>query len=790
MSIKTLIDALPLRHKLIAIIFTASATVSLVATGAYLAYDLFKLRASIADNAMLIARTVANYSAADLAFQDRIAAGETLTGLTSIPHIDNAFLFDTNGQLFASLHATPSAPQAFTAEDRAFVRYGSDYLHVSEPVQFEDKVYGSLYLLISLTPLQQGIRDGLLTLAGLLPFAFALSLLLALRLQRHVSQPIVELASAAQRISRDSDYSVRVNPTTRDEIGDLGVAFNTMMERIKERESALEGANRALRAVGACSASMVLAESKTRLFKDLCQAIVEKAGYRMAWIGLAEHDEQRSVVPVASYGVENKYLQQTNITWADEPRGHGPTGEAIRTGKPVVARHILTEPKYAPWREAALQRGYESSLALPLKQNGTTYGALNIYAAKPDAFDAQEMELLSGLARDMIFGIDALRTRAERDQALTVLTQRTAQFEAMFNSIPDAIIFADTQRRIVLNNPAVHTMFGYRDAELLGHTTEMLYANPQDFIDQGRKRFRTGPKTARGAYEIQYKRKDGSVFWTESLGAQVIDSQGNHLGFIGIFRDITERHKAEETIHKLNAELEQRVLDRTSQLEAANKELETFSYSVSHDLRAPLRSIDGFAHALEDDYAEQLDDTAHDYLSRVRKATQRMGVLIDDMLNLSRVARAPLRRQTLDVTRLAQEIIDELKQAEPDRNVDISIAPDLKVSADPVLFRAALQNLLDNAWKYTRRTNQARIEFKSCEHQDTDCFCVRDNGTGFDMQYANKLFAPFQRLHAVQDFEGTGIGLATVARIIRRHGGRIWADSAIDQGATFYFTLG
>jgi PAS domain S-box-containing protein len=332
-------------------------------------------------------------------------------------------------------------------------------------------------------------------------------------------------------------------------------------------------------------------------------------------------------------------------------------------------------------------------------------------------------------------------------------------------------------------------MFGYSDSELLGQTTEMLYADPQDFVDQGRKRFRSGSNVNRGAYEVRYKRKDGSVFWTESLGAQVKDSQGNHLGFIGIFRDITERHKAEETIRRLNAELEQRVLERTSQLEAANKELETFSYSVSHDLRAPLRSIDGFAHALEEDYAKQLDDTALDYLNRVRQASQRMGTLIDDMLNLSRVARASLRRETVDVSRMAKEIVDELKQTESQRVIDVSIASDLKVSADPVLFRVALQNLLENAWKYTRRTSQARIEFATTTHRDTPCFYVRDNGTGFDMQYANKLFAPFQRLHSVQAFEGTGIGLATVARIIRRHGGRIWAEAAVDRGATFYFTL-
>jgi light-regulated signal transduction histidine kinase (bacteriophytochrome) len=280
------------------------------------------------------------------------------------------------------------------------------------------------------------------------------------------------------------------------------------------------------------------------------------------------------------------------------------------------------------------------------------------------------------------------------------------------------------------------------------------------------------------------------VFWTESLGARVIDADGNHLGFIGIFRDITERHQSEETIRKLHAELEQRVRERTAQLESANRELEAFSYSVSHDLRAPLRAIDGFAHALHDDYGAQLDATARNYIERVRAAALRMGQLIDDLLNLSRVSRAPLRHEAVDLSRIAHEIVDELQRSEPERAVEVVIAPNLTATGDASLLRVVLQNLLGNAWKYTRNAAPARIEFAAATLDAMPHLYVRDNGAGFDMQFAGKLFLPFQRLHSAQEFEGTGVGLATVARIVHRHGGRIWAHAEPGRGATFSFTLG
>jgi light-regulated signal transduction histidine kinase (bacteriophytochrome) len=229
------------------------------------------------------------------------------------------------------------------------------------------------------------------------------------------------------------------------------------------------------------------------------------------------------------------------------------------------------------------------------------------------------------------------------------------------------------------------------------------------------------------------------------------------------------------------------------ELEATNRELEAFSYSVSHDLRAPLRSIDGFSQILLEDYADELDEDGKNYLSRVRAASQRMGRLIDDLLGLSRVTRGAMSRERVNLSALAEEVAKGLREARPERAVEFSAQPRLEVWGDLKLLRVALENLIGNAWKFTEKEPEARIEFGMDEELSrrgrVPVYYVRDNGAGFEMAYADKLFGAFQRLHGSDEFEGTGIGLATVQRIVHRHGGRIWAEGEVDRGATFYFTL-
>ena len=269
----------------------------------------------------------------------------------------------------------------------------------------------------------------------------------------------------------------------------------------------------------------------------------------------------------------------------------------------------------------------------------------------------------------------------------------------------------------------------------------------------------------------------------------VFDGDGEFREWIGTVTDIDDRRRAEDEVRRLNVELEGRVRERTKKLEEANGELEAFSYSVSHDLRAPLRAMDGFSQRLVADYGPKLDEQALSYLSRIRAGAVRMGQLIEDLLSLSRITRLELVRREVDLSALVHAVLAELQQRDPERKVQVSVWDGVHVEADLRLARVALENLLGNAWKFTSKNPEAHIEFGMMQEGERKVLFVRDNGAGFDMAYADKLFGPFQRLHGIHEFPGTGVGLAIVQRIVIRHGGRIWCQAKPDLGATFFFTL-
>jgi PAS domain S-box-containing protein len=390
--------------------------------------------------------------------------------------------------------------------------------------------------------------------------------------------------------------------------------------------------------------------------------------------------------------------------------------------------------------------------------------------------EAGAVELVGVICRDI----------TEQKQSEAALHKSEQRFRQLFEGSKAVMLLIEPESgNIVDANQAAVQFYGYPHVRLCMMTITDINMLPPDQVTLERQR---AVNEERSFFIFPHRLANGEIRMVE-VRSSFIDAGEDHYLF-SIIQDVTERKKAEEEIRTLNYELEQRVNERTAMLTAANQELETFSYSVSHDLRAPLRALDGYSTFLLEDYAGQLDAQGQSHLRHIQEAAQKMARLINDLLNLSRITRAEITRQPVNLSALVRDITAELKTQAPERWIEFNIADNIVSNCDARLIRIALENLLQNAFKFTVKVEYAVICFGAIEEAAGRVYFVGDNGAGFPMKYASRLFTPFQRLHGEQEYPGTGIGLSIVRRIIAHHGGRIWVKAEEGQGATFYFTLG
>ncbi len=494
------------------------------------------------------------------------------------------------------------------------------------------------------------------------------------------------------------------------------------------------------------------------------------------WTGTSEMEEYRGVDGAWRVGAGRTIPGMPWVVWVSFPR------EEVLAGAAAFSLRLTGMGLLLVLVSGFGGLGLSRRIASPLGRLREAAGAIaeGDLSRRVEIDGPEELQELGTAFNVMAGRVEESQLRLEElvEERTAELHASVEQFRALATSTHDAIITADASGRILYFNPGAERAFGYSSEEVVGEEVRILIPERLRGAHSAALARYVDTREARvvgRTVELMGRRRDGEEFPVELSLASWEQNGVPH--FAGILRDVTARRKGEEMQRRYAMELE-----------AANAELEAFSYSVSHDLRAPLRAIHGFSRALLEDHSDHLDEVGADYLGRVCAAVDRMAALIDDLLELARVARKEMRSEPVELGALAHRIAGELRQDDPDREVELKIEENLIARGDPALLRQVLENLLGNAWKFTSRNPRATIEIGRTNTPERAYF-VRDDGAGFDMRYADKLFGVFQRLHPVSEFTGTGVGLAIVQRIIHRHGGRVWAEAAPEQGATFYFTL-
>jgi PAS domain S-box-containing protein len=559
---------------------------------------------------------------------------------------------------------------------------------------------------------------------------------------------------------------------------ELQLARKELEQRVKERTADLSHANRMLKMLSECNQVLVRTTEEPMLLHKICSIIVDWGGYRMAWVGYAEPDTSKTVRPVAVAGFEEGYLNTAKINWADNERGKGPTGRAIRSGQPCIASDIQTDPSFVPWREEAKRRGYASSISLPLRDEHRVFGALVIYAELPDAFQSEEINLLMELAGDLAFGITSLQERAARERAeekLKVLSHAVEQSPAM-------IIITNTEGIIEYINPEFTTVTGYSMEEVIGKKPNILKSGkmPEIFYKDLWDTLKSN-KTWYG--EMINKTKDGKFYWVNSSVSPIIDNDGNVLHYVGLAEDITAKKITEQDliIAKEHAE-------ESDRLKTA------FLQNMSHEIRTPLNAIVGFSALLTN------PDTSVEekelFNSMIMKSSESLLMLIDDILDMSKIQANQLTilKAPVNVTEILLELFASFRLQAQNKGIELIMDTDtcgdnLVCYTDPYRFKQILSNLITNALKFTEKGS---VKFGvSGQIQDFITFYVKDSGIGIPKEVGNSIFERFLKVEPTMTklYGGVGLGLAICNSLVKAMGGKIWYESNLGQGTTFYFTL-
>ena len=486
-----------------------------------------------------------------------------------------------------------------------------------------------------------------------------------------------------------------------------------------------------------------------------------------------------TLTPVATYDADPAIIDKLAPFRRTYQRSESALGNAaIESGsifEPVLDLEAMKgrAANAATLFSAVGARGY---IVTPMRAGGDLFGLITIIRRRPEhaPLDALDLEIVEDLAGHAALAI--MNARLVKKLASGEKLRETTQFlDAIIENIPDMVFVKEADRlSFVRFNRAGEKLLGVAAADLIGKNDYDFFplAEADFFTQKDRETLANKQLVEISEEPIQTR---GGTRWLHTKKVPLLDENGTPRYLLGISHDITDRKRSDALLRAAKETVEN-----------ANKELEAFAYSVAHDLRAPLRGILGYSEALLEDAADKLDGKPREYLTRMKDAAGRMATLIDELLGLARVTQADLVRSRVDLTAIAYSAVGGLQHATKDRTVDVVIQPNLYIDADPHMIAIVLENLLDNAWKFTSKRDGARIEIG----QAGNTFYVRDNGAGFDPQYADQLFGVFRRLHMQEDFEGTGIGLATVARIIHRHNGQVWAEGQLGKGATFFFTVG